>query len=651
MNVVDYNTKIARNRDNYYRTARRMKKEHNRELDAQEKIFKTQSDKQLKSHQKAIERINEANREHLKETSNNANNLINQRESETRKLLRQMKDTYREERAEDKRDYSRKLRNISDAYRKAGSDQKIHYDRTMAKTKRNAKNIIEKKNRDNLEELDRFTRASEKTLKETKREMKADQEKLQKDWQNEKESILREASEKNLQTRNNFNKNLEDLKRIYRNELDFINKKNARNLEDARKKDTSALDNLNLTFNDKLNGLTDKFEYELRDIRHKNNLEKQRMERVHKSEMQAKTHEADAKIKIIGGKEKHDAETRKLVEKYEHRLDKLKTLMRDDGIVRLHQQEQGEENFKDEIMNQNLQHKEHIVDLNEDFDRVTRDKIERGRKEQTKIKDSFRRKIRTMEGEHEREMIQNNRLSKKRLENGRDILNDTIKNFSESSLKNQETLQEGFSRERTDLKRQANKALSEELARTRDTLEKKLDRTMASYEHRLDIKEIQKKDHVDKLERRIDYLEQVIKNKEQEYQTFETQTRADDRREMENRLKDQKENFTLSNKQQRKKFDETMRDIERKNKREVEKLVRDYERQLADLNIRNQRNLKRVMTKNKVNYDKVVKDSQNEREAIIQSYEDKINNMKTIYNENIERYRDLRSQKLVESVE
>ena len=175
-----------------------------------------------------------------------------------------------------------------------------------------------------------------------------------------------------------------------------------------------------------------------------------------------------------------------------------------------------------------------------------------------------------MEGEHEREMIQTNRLGKKRLENGREILNDTIKTFSDSSLKNQETLQEGFNKERTNLKRQASKTLSEELARTRDTLEKKLDRTMESYEHRLDIKEIQKKDHVDKLERRIDYLEEVIKNKEQEYQTFETQTRADDRR-MENRLKDQKENFTLSNKQQRKKFDETMREIERKNKREVEK--------------------------------------------------------------------------------
>ena len=53
------------------------------------------------------------------------------------------------------------------------------------------KNIIERKNRENLEELDRFTRASEKTLKETKGEMKADQEALQKDWQNEKESIFK----------------------------------------------------------------------------------------------------------------------------------------------------------------------------------------------------------------------------------------------------------------------------------------------------------------------------------------------------------------------------------------------------------------------------------------------------------------------------
>ena len=57
------------------------------------------------------------------------------------------------------------------------------------------------------------------------------------------------------------------------------------------------------------------------------------------------------------------------------------------------------------------------------------------------------------------------------------------------------------------------------------------------------------------------------------------------------------------------------------------------------------------MTKNKVNYDKVVKDAHNEREAIIQSYEDKISNMKTIYNENIERYRELSSQRLMESVE
>ena len=48
------------------------------------------------------------------------------------------------------------------------------------------------------------------------------------------------------------------------------------------------------------------------------------MTRVHKSEMQAKSQEARDKIKIIGGKEKHDQETRKLVEKYEHSLDKMR---------------------------------------------------------------------------------------------------------------------------------------------------------------------------------------------------------------------------------------------------------------------------------------------------------------------------------------
>ena len=71
-------------------------------------------------------------------------------------------------------------------------------------------------------------------------------------------------------------------------------------------------------------------------------------------------------------------------------------------------------------------------------------------------------------------MIQTNRLSKKKLENGREILNDTIKTFSDSSSKNTEILQEGFNKERINLKRQADKTLSEELERTRNTLEKKV---------------------------------------------------------------------------------------------------------------------------------------------------------------------------------
>ena len=127
-------------------------------------------------------------------------------------------------------------------------------------------------------------------------------------------------------------------------------------------KDTSALDNLNLTFNDKLNGLTDKFEYELRDLRHKNNLEKQQTERVHKRNCRQKLKKQMPKLKLLEARKIIDAETRKLVEKYEHRLNKLKTLMRDDGIIRLHHQEQSEEDFKDEIMDQNLQHKE-LADL------------------------------------------------------------------------------------------------------------------------------------------------------------------------------------------------------------------------------------------------------------------------------------------------
>ena len=172
--------------------------------------------------------------------------------------------------------------------------------------------------------------------------------------------------------------------------------------------------------------------------------------------------------------------------------------------------EQNEEDFRDEVMDKNLEHKKHIADLNDDFDRVTRDKVERSRKEQTKIKDSFRRKIRTMENEHEREVIQSDRLTKKQLENRNDILNNTIRDFSEKNIKNTESLQEGFSKERIEIKRNADKRLSEDLAQTRKTLEDKLDRTMASYEHRLDIKDIEKKEHVDKLERRIDYLEEVI---------------------------------------------------------------------------------------------------------------------------------------------
>ncbi|MDC0255663.1 hypothetical protein OAK75_12250, partial [Bacteriovoracales bacterium] len=649
--VIDYNTKLAQAKDNYYKTARKMKTGYDKQLDENNKINKIKSDKQVKAHHNYVQDLNDSNERHLQETTSRANNLIRQREAETRKLLRKMRDGDRDERSDLKRGYTRKLNNISESYDKTLKDQKRHFNNTAARIKRNSKSNIERQKRQSLDELDRFTKSAENTLDQTKRNMKQDNINLQKSFQREKDDILSNASEKELLNRNNFNKRLQEIKDIYKNELKYINDKNAANLETARKKDTSALDNLNVTFNERLNSLTDKFEYELGDIRHRNDLEKQKMTRVHKSEIQAKSQEANDKIKIIGGKDKHDQETRKLVEKYEHRLDKMTKQMRDEGIKRMRHLEQGEADLKDDIMDQNLEHKEYIANLNEEFDGVTRDKVERSRKEQTKIKDSFRRKIRTIETDHEREMIQTNRLSSKKLENQNKILNSALEDFSEKNIKNAEKMQSDFNKERNDIKEHSEKKLSEDVAHTRKLLEGKLEKTIESYEHRINIKNNNINEQQEKYERKIEYLEEVIRNKEKEYETFETQTRADDRQEMAVRLKDQRKDFEVDNKRMRHKFDTYMKDVERKNKRSMDKLVRKYEKELSDRQIEFQKTLKDVKGKNKSSFDKANKDANNERESIIQSYEDKLKNMKDIYNENIEMFRELRSKQTIDSID
>jgi uncharacterized phage infection (PIP) family protein YhgE len=375
------------------------------------------------------------------------------------------------------------------------------------------------------------------------------------------------------------------------------------------------------------------------------------MQRDHRSEIQAKGQQARDKIKIIGGKEKHDQETRKMIEKYEHRLGKLRTEMRDEGVKRMRHLETSEQDLRDEIMDQNLEHKEYIGRLNEVFDDVTHKKVERSRKEQTKTKDSFREKIRILEGDHEREIIHANRLSEVKLKNQNKILNKSLQNFSEKNIKNSEKMQEAFNRERNIIKLDSEKKLSEDVANAKTNLEQKIEKVVSSYEYKLDIQDVKMNQKQEKYERKIDYLEDVIRNKEKEHKTFERETRIDDRREMEDRLKEQQKDFSISNKRVRKKFDTYMRDIEKKNKRSSEKIVRGYEKELSDRNIENQRKLKRVKGKFRMELNKVSKDAKNERESLILSFEEKIKNMRDIYNENVEMFKEIRSRQLMNSVE
>ena len=138
MYVIDYNTKLAQAKDNYYKTARKMKKGYDNQLDENNQINKIKSDKQLKAHQNYVKDLNDSNERHLHETTSRANNLIQQREAETRKLLRKMRESDRDDRSDLKRNYTRKLDNISESYDKTLKDQKRHFSNTSARIKRNA---------------------------------------------------------------------------------------------------------------------------------------------------------------------------------------------------------------------------------------------------------------------------------------------------------------------------------------------------------------------------------------------------------------------------------------------------------------------------------------------------------------------------------
>ena len=76
MYVIDYNTKLAQAKDNYYKTSRKMKRGYDKQLDENNKINKIKSDKQVKAHQNYVKDLNDANERHLQETTSRANNLM-----------------------------------------------------------------------------------------------------------------------------------------------------------------------------------------------------------------------------------------------------------------------------------------------------------------------------------------------------------------------------------------------------------------------------------------------------------------------------------------------------------------------------------------------------------------------------------------------
>lgn len=627
----NYSKQLASARDEFASSKEKIKNSYDESLkNVNDTHEQREKDNKVLNEERRKELI-EQNQEQLVNVNEKANRSLSAKQNEFMETMRANNADFGQERKsikdqlENKLDrvkvaFSQSLKQIKDSNDVQSQEKDKNFAKSMSSIRETSEQSISEVEKNTAEDFLNYKNDVAKQKRETNQKHGAEQADLHKK--------LRSESDKKTDS---FNNKIDQLTKNNAQETNHLNEKNAQTLLIKKKDALGNLDKVENTYKirnqDMVSDFQDRFD----------NLEAQSKEKLERVKYQANLDDqAKEKEKAIyldrneKDQEKDNKQT-VLKENYENRFDSLKKQMSEQ--TQLYNRRSTEANketlgklklYEDDAKNRIADNKKQHHD---DFERLRLTSKLTSDKNQVE----YNTKSKDAEKDTELKVDKEKKLSKDMLSRKQLINEKEQGQIADINLKNIERIKNEAQKERTSIKANAVRELSDSVLVVKQNYQKKFDKTLEGYE--------QKFDEQDKILEKIqeganDKIFEVTGKTERQIEAAKVRDKAEremERAEFQDRYTQLKDSYEEKFKNQKKDFDKELARSRKENNMIVTTLAKKNYEEVKNLMESQSREMKRASDELRKEKDRNFKTAHVEKENLVERYESKMEELKSAY--------------------
>lgn len=627
MDITDYNTRLAQTRNRYNEAAQELKDNYNERVENLEKLQANRVKNQRENYLDQKDKMEESAKERLERYDNNLKKALEERTERYNKGLTEQQKEFNLNRQRQMADYNQKLSSISKSFETANTEKdKLHAMYKDNMTERYEEGLTEREKQFN-EKLGLQQDTSTRKFNEFRDQQNREKQEMLTDHTNQKKQLVQDANISRNRANSLHQVDMERLRESAKQNEDTL-KNNFENANATlRKTKNQENEDQRRTFENLTSKIHDRNTSELKKLNRQNKEDKRELEKEFAKNRLQLERKTNALINEGQGTKVEDTKAA-MRQQHENQLNNLKknneeniynNNLLNERLARSHSDElkkmevthQMSNDKKDEEMRKLRQ--EEVGGLKDQFEdyqelMASRNKNLEREKEEGSVasRQKLVNTVARQRAEFGRQLNVINQSNQQAMSEARDEMAQEQKDFIQTTRRE-------VHNEMEDLKEEMNDVF----ARKEDSLSKKLENSEKARETM-----------EQRYQAKIDQIKQKAAKEMEELKVFENQRRMEDRRAAQRQLDQQQREFNKTMMSLRSDYDRRLDKTKAHNDLHVAKLTETYEDQIIRERKEANAELSRQVSLMKANYDRLIDKTNMERDAIVNQYESKIEQLR-----------------------
>lgn len=627
----NYSRELTKARENFNETSRKMKESYDKSIKDTQDTAVRKEEELKQNHAIDKDKLVAENQDKLRGISDKTNEILERKQKEFLDGLKDEREMFNNEKNRVRDNFQNSLSNVKNSYTRSLDEYKLQSER-LAKENEYKYHHSLQQNKNN----------TDKKIVEIQDKTDSMISKNNADLISQKEEILRK-NQKDLEVNTLGHKDTLDKKTEYFNrKIGEIVENREEAIQNQGKRHDEVLYKLKKDNGQQIENMTARYEDHTKDMlsNFENSFAKQEAENFNekdaiRAQLNKDIYNVKREAALVEGKHSKDGSglSQKAViqDNYERRLDNVRRQMTDQAVNFQRESAEASNQAQIKLKNRDLESRMLSDKKENDFLREY-SSLERSSKEkESATHENFVAKINDQEANDAKKLNLERDLSKAKLENQKQEFGKTVNKLADMNVRNVEKLQEESAKEKAEIMQVARKEYYDSLRDLRDNYRVKHDNILDSFNKKLDFKESEltqiKEQSGETIQKIQDQANKLVRNETE----YNQEVRESYKRTLRNELEDSKRNYQMDSKRLKMDYDTSLQKIKRENDLMLARLNKKNDENLTRVETDKNKELKRISNDFKQSYERLAKDSKTERETLVDHYERRIQELKTMY--------------------